>query len=85
MRAWVVKSSAWSPDRRTSRCPVLQKPVALPKGVEFKNADGQFTVKGRREPQPPQPQGADVSLDQGVLTMVPAGRTASRLPARSGP
>ncbi|MEB2315396.1 MAG: 50S ribosomal protein L6 [Xanthomonadaceae bacterium] len=53
---------------------IAKKPVALPEGVEFKNADGQFTVKGPKGTLSlPQPQGVDVSLDQGVLTMVPAG------------
>lgn len=52
---------------------IAKKPVNLPKGVEFKSADGQFTIKGPKGALSiPQPQGIDVSVEQGALTMVPA-------------
>ena len=53
---------------------IAKKPVSLPKGVEFKNAGGQFTVKGPKGSLSiAAPQGVGVSVDQGVLTMMPAG------------
>lgn len=53
---------------------VAKKPVALPKGVEFKVDDGQFTVKGAKGSLSiAKPEGVDVTLENGELTMVPAG------------
>ncbi len=52
---------------------IAKKPVVLPKGVEFRSADGQITVKGPKGSLSlAQPQHIDVKLDDGVLTMHPA-------------
>ncbi len=53
---------------------VAKKPVALPKGVEFKIDNGQFTVKGGKGSLSiAKPQGVDAKVEDGQLTLVPAG------------
>lgn len=53
---------------------VAKKPIALPKGVEFKSADGQFSVKGAKgNLSIAKPEGVDVKVEGSELTLVPAG------------
>ena len=53
---------------------VAKKPIALPKGVEFKVENGQFTVKGGKGSLGiAKPDGVDVKVEDGQLTLVPAG------------
>ncbi len=53
---------------------VAKKPVALPKGVEFKVDNGQFTVKGAKGSLSiAKPEGVDAKVENGELTLVPAG------------
>ncbi len=53
---------------------VAKKPVALPKGVEFKAGNGQFTVKGPKGSLTiAQPAGIEVDQNGGTLTMALAG------------
>lgn len=53
---------------------VAKKPIALPKGVEFKVESGQFTVKGGKGSLGiAKPEGVDVKVEDGQLTMVASG------------
>ena len=52
---------------------VAKKPIALPKGVEFKNAEGVFAVKGPKGSLSiAQPEGVVAKLEDGTLTVAPA-------------
>ncbi len=52
---------------------VAKKPVVLPTGVEFKSADGQFTLKGAKGSLSiAKPDGVDVKVENGSLNLVAA-------------
>lgn len=52
---------------------IANKPITLPKGVEFKHADGQFSVKGPKgNLSVAQPEGVDVKVEDGQLLMLSA-------------
>ncbi|MCX7563188.1 50S ribosomal protein L6 [Xanthomonadaceae bacterium XH05] len=53
---------------------IAKKPVALPKGVELKIDNGQFTVKGAKGALSiAKPEGVDAKVEDGLLTLVPSG------------
>ena len=59
---------------------VAKKPVVLPKGVEFKSADGQFTLKGAKASLSiVKPEGVDVKVEDGQLTLVAANEENVKL------
>lgn len=52
---------------------VAKQPIALAKGVEFKQADGQFTVKGPKGSLSiAAPEGVEVKVEDGNLQLSPA-------------
>ena len=52
---------------------IYKKPITLPKGVEFKAADGQLTIKGPKTSlSMKQPAGVEITLDEGTLTVQPS-------------
>ena len=59
---------------------VAKKPVVLPKGVEFKSADGQFTLKGAKASLSiVKPEGVDVKVEDGQLKLVAANEENVKL------
>ena len=52
---------------------VANKPIALPKGVEIKNQDGQINVKGSKGTLSiAQPEGVEMSVENNEIQMSPA-------------
>jgi large subunit ribosomal protein L6 len=59
---------------------VAKKPVALPKGVEFKSADGMFTLKGAKASLSiAKPEGVDVQVEGSELKLVAANEESVKL------
>ena len=53
---------------------IAKKPITMPKGVEFKSTDDQFTVKGPLGTLTfAKPAGVDAAVQDGVLTMALEG------------
>ena len=52
---------------------VAKQPISLPKGVEFKNQDGNLSVKGPKGTLSlAKPSGVEIKLEDGVLNLSPA-------------
>lgn len=52
---------------------VAKKPIALPKGVEFKNENGQLNVKGGKgNLSIAQPEGVEVTIENNEILLNPA-------------
>ena len=52
---------------------VAKLPISLPKGVEFKNQDGNLSVKGPKGSLSlAKPSGVEIKLEDGVLNLSPA-------------
>ena len=52
---------------------VAKKPIALPKGVEFKNENGQLSVKGGKgNLSIAQPEGVEISVENNEILLAPA-------------
>ena len=52
---------------------VAKQPISLPKGVEFKNQDGNLSVKGPKGSLSlAKPSGVEIKLEDGVLNLSPA-------------
>ena len=51
---------------------VAKQPISLPKGVEFKNQDGNLSVKGPKGSLSlAKPSGVEIKLEDGVLNLSP--------------
>ena len=52
---------------------VAKKPIALPKGVEFKNENGQLSVKGGKgNLSIAQPEGVEITVENNEILLSPA-------------